>query len=446
MALLSQFEPLLEHPGHVDLVRVVLSLIRTSSYGLVIAHGHAESAATWVELVAKNFPDAGRHLLLAQRHPLRATTVLTGERPRIQTRDLEDATVTTAALVRSFLRQDPDVIGVTQLDADVAPLAFTAASTGHLVLLGSAAAELESVVSALTADDERLRVHVEASVRLVAEFSLEGKLARVRYRPDGQSLVDVAFIEAGEVVVKTELLPPPEAPRPLHTARWARPLSERLPVTENARAAFVINTTSTDGPHLLGTRYAFRPSGASWPTCRDCQRPLVLIASLDLAELPAPLRTEPARAQLFLCADASCDRSSEAAAGVVAELLPRDALYRLEAPDSLESPVVSPGAMALTRVDEGPDDPLSCDKLGGWPSVPTEPELEPLFQFVEGVLLDGGTPAGWDYTEARLLPGTPAQQVIDPHEPRHVPSLLTGDAVGLLLRGPGGLVFRWATP
>ncbi len=437
MSVLPFFDPLLETADHRDLVRSLFALVRKISYGFVVVHGHAEAAATFVELLATKFPDVARHLLLAQRNPMRVTTVFTGAPPRIETRELDDPKCTAAMLLRSFLRQDPDVVGLTQLDAEAAPLCFSAASTGHLVLLGSASTELEGIVAALSTGQEDLRPHIEESVRLVAELSAEGKLVRVRLRPErAPALVDVARVENGQVVLQRELLPSAELPEPLHTPRWAPPLSERTPPTSNVRTASVVTTTPADGPHLLGTRYAFRPSGASWPTCGTCQQPLALIVSLDLSLL----RNEPTRAQLFVCRAGACDVSSETAPGVMAELLPRDGLFRVEAPDTLKTDVVAPGAMELLAVDESSDDPLFCDKVGGWPSDgAAPPELELLFQFTEGTVLEGGTRSGWNFEEAGLVPGTPARAVIDPNRPHHFP----GEGVGTLFHGPGRLTFRW---
>lgn len=435
MSVLPLFDPLLETADHRDLVRSLFTLVRTVPYGFLVAHGHAEAAAALIEGLARNYPDAGLRLLLAQRNPMRATSVFTGERPRIDTHEVDPA-ATATMLLRSFLRQDPDIVGLTQLDAESGPMCFSSATTGHLVLMGSAAAELESIVATLCGDTPGLARHVEESMRLVAEFSLDGKLARVRFRPErGPELVDVARVENGQVVLNRDLLPHLEAPPPMYTPHWAPPLSERTPPMSNVRTAHVITTTAADGPHLLGTRYAYRPSGASWPICGTCQQPLALIASLDLALL----RNEPTRAQLFLCRAGACDVSSETAPGVVAELVPADGLFRLEAPDALKTDVVAPGAMELLAVEESSDDPLFCDKVGGWPSSGLHPELELLFQFTEGTVLEGGTRAGWDFTEARLVPGTPAKAVIDPNAPHHFP----GEGVGALFHGPGRLAFRW---
>jgi type IV pilus assembly protein PilB len=101
-----------------------------------------------------------------------------------------------AAALRSFLRQDPDVIMVGEiLDFETAEIAVKAALTGHLVLSTLHTNDAPATISRL------LNMGVEpflitASVNLVLAQRLARKICldcRAPYQPDPQQLVDFGF-------------------------------------------------------------------------------------------------------------------------------------------------------------------------------------------------------------------------------------------------------------
>ncbi len=118
----------------------------------------------------------------------------------------EDIGLNFAAALRSFLRQDPDIIMVGEIrDFETAEIAVKAALTGHLVLSTLHTNDAPSTVTRL------LNMGVEpflvtASVNLVLAQRLARKICqdcKVEVKSDHQSLLDVGFTEEQIPAVKT---------------------------------------------------------------------------------------------------------------------------------------------------------------------------------------------------------------------------------------------------
>ncbi len=108
----------------------------------------------------------------------------------------EDIGLNFSAALRSFLRQDPDIIMVGEIrDFETAEIAVKAALTGHLVLSTLHTNDAPSTVTRL------LNMGVEpflvtASVNLVVAQRLARKICedcRVEVQPEQQALIDVGF-------------------------------------------------------------------------------------------------------------------------------------------------------------------------------------------------------------------------------------------------------------
>lgn len=457
MTPLERLDPFLASPAHRDLSRALLAALFRQRMTTVVCGDAA--ARDVVAALVHSFAQQRVHLVFAQTRPLRVVN-LVGD--ALETRELP-AEMTVPQVLRSFLRQDPDVVVLDELDAEVGPFVANVAFTGHQVLVGSPL-PFADVTAQLAGADVHLFEHLPSVLTLVVELR-DGKLSRVLQRGADRSLVELARVEGEHVVLRRDLLPEEKSSAPLRTPHFAPPLTERPRPSRSPRAAFALHTTGHDtgSRNALGSRLALLRAGEAWPTCPQCQQPLALVARLDLATLPPELRPEPGLVQLFLCARGGCDVQDERAPGVMLERLD-GALVAVSAPDddSLGVVVVNGGDLgAPTRFDEDPlrdDDevgPASCDKLGGWPAFqqgdetpldPTGAPMELLLQLQEGAQLEGGREAGWSFTEGRVLPGEPPTRVVDPHAPCHLHSLLTGDATVFLFRGQGGsLALRWQT-
>lgn len=426
-----------------DVTRVMRLLVSDARFLVLVA---GEGAAAVVRAVSQSFSGAGVHALLIEASPTRVTAL----RPGAKTIESGEGFSVGDAL-RSALRQDPDVIALTSLDAATGPMAVQAMLTGHLLVVGVAVGSLDEALGVLLTGSEGLRTHVEPMVEVGLELA-GAKLRRVRFKGK-----DVARIEGGCCEIDRAGLPTKRERVATHRASLASPLSERPAPQTSPRPAFLPVTGAAAGVRsTLAVSSALRPAGTAWPRCRACDRDLVHVVTLDRAELPAPYAAA-GLVQLFLCYH-GCETRDERAPGVLLEALDDAAMTSVDGPVHA---AVSPGAIVdWVRVDEEPASvnaaapPLSCDKLGGWPAWeqgedwPVDDDgarFELLFQFVEGAPLDGGLSAGWDFEQAQLVPAVPPSRVLDPNLPRHVDGVLTGDAVGLVFvsRTSGRLAFRW---
>jgi twitching motility protein PilT len=96
----------------------------------------------------------------------------------VNQRQVRDHTSSFARALRAALREDPDIIVITELrDRDTISLAITAAETGHLVLgtlhTGSASQTISRIVNSFSADEqEQMRVMLSESLRAVVSQRL----------------------------------------------------------------------------------------------------------------------------------------------------------------------------------------------------------------------------------------------------------------------------------
>ena len=444
---LQSLDAFLESPeSQRDVTRAVRVLL-DAARSLVVVFGEVQTAASLVAVLAKTYPAKNVHGGLIEVNPTRLTTMPAQAEPR----DLADLTPT--QVLRSMLRQDPDVIALTSVDAESAPLVLQSVFTGHSMIVGVAASSVEAAVEALTVAEPGLREHVRSLINLAIEVGA-GRIRRV-------------FKGTQEVVSPTgqvmrEALPMPAARGPTHTPRLAPPLSSLPAATVRPRVAF-LPVTSAEGTarSAIATTAVWRPVGSTWPRCRACQRPLAHVVTLELSALPPPLTGPDGLAQLFVCPH-GCETTTEAAPGVLAELV-TGATERLEAPADARVDTCAPGAIIdFVRFEEDPlvegseHRPLRCDKLGGWPAWeqgedwPLDDDgarMELLFQLAEEPVLEGGRSAGWDFEAAEVVPSERPSVVLDPNAPRHFNALLSGSAVAFLFRGTtsGRLAFRWQT-
>jgi len=99
-------------------------------------------------------------------------------RALVNQRQVRDHTSTFARALRAALREDPDVIAITELrDRETISLAISAAETGHLVLgtlhTGNAAQTIHRIVSSFPADEqEQVRSMLAESLRAVVSQRL----------------------------------------------------------------------------------------------------------------------------------------------------------------------------------------------------------------------------------------------------------------------------------
>lgn len=465
---LSSLDAFLDSPAQRDVTRVVRHALFTGR-GLTLVFGDADAAAELVGVLARTHPARGIHALLIESGPLRVTSNPGGSEPMV--RDVPDATV--AQLIRSALRQDPDVIAVARAGSEEGSLLFSALTTGHQVLAGSGVESVDAFLDLLAAAEPGLRPYAAETVDQALEVRRDARgqprILRVLRRAE-QSFVDVVRVEGGAGVIAREHLPAAVAPEPVFAAREPRPATERRRALVSSRPAFLPRVAAgAEGRHRLASDRVLRAAGASWPACRGCAAPLAHVVQLDLSALPEPLTRARSLAQLFVCTH-GCENGSETSPGVLVELLPLEGLAEVAAPGDVGATVQACGTITgFARVDEEParddrddevdseDDaaplPLRCDKLGGWPAWeqgrewPAGDGWELLFQLVEGPPLAGGTRDGWDFDAAEVVRGTRPQPLLEKDSPRHFVSLLTGEATAFLFRSADSkrLAFRWQT-
>lgn len=389
-----------------------------------------ERAPALAATLARTFPSSNVHAILIEANPTRVTPMFPGS----ETMELPERSVLDA--LRSCLRQDADLIAVDHLDATSGPMICQAMFTGHLMIVGATVTSLDEAV-ALLSPEEGLRATVKGSI----DCAIRLERGQVR------SVTSKTGEVVRECVLDRSLLPTREPVTPAAPV-FAPPISARV-ATVSPRRAFLPVTGFSSNRSALVTSSALRPT--TWPICRSCQQPLVHVVTLDTAELPLPAGA--GLVQLFLCGQ-GCDTTNEAAPGVLLERLEGDVVPVAGSP---KPDVLAPGTIVdWLAFDEDPETALRCDKLGGWPSFEQGPDwpldddgsrFELLFQFAEGPLLEGGRAAGWNFDAAEFVPAVRSRPVLDPNSPRHVNSLLTGDAVAFLFHSPrsGRLAFRWQT-
>jgi hypothetical protein len=443
-----------------DATRAIRCVLARSR-GLTLVVGDEAAAAALVATLARTLPGSGLNGALIETSPVRL--VVRPWQADAAPRPLPD--MSPQQVLLSLLRQDPDVIALTTVDADSGPMVLQSLFTGHQMLLGCGAPSLAAAVRQLVGSEAHLQPHVVQQLDLAIELR-GGRIHRVLR---GEQLL--VELDGERCVLHREALPPSASDQPLYEARFAPPLADRRPAVRSPRTAYVpVTGTTASDRSALATPYAWRPAGSAWPACRGCAAPLAHVVTLDLAKLPATPRLGTGLAQLFVCSN-GCVTDSERAPGVLAEILHDGALQRLDAPP-LRVEVLQPGPIVqwlpfaeepLPGDDEplgdGDDDterPLRGDKLFGWPAW-EQGEAWPLdergdrhellFQFAEGTLLHGGREPGWDFERAEALPGEAAVAVLDPNRPQHIRSLLTGEAIGFLFMNRAGdrLAFRWQT-
>lgn len=400
--------------------------------------GPAEAARAVVLRLAETFPQRQVHLLAVDPQR-RAVAARTEEALAWSETDAE-----VGACLRSFLRQDPDVIAAAALPASELDLAMRAVETGHLVVFAAPAASLDAFAALFPAPTPPLHVLL---------LDAEGKL------------VDLLRCEQGAWISEPDVPPPAPAPPRLPLPRRAPPPAR----SAQAGATWIPETRAgVLGPHRIAARSALLPPGG-WPLCSACGSAKQHVVQLSGAELPELLRRSAHVVQLFVC-PRGCDLAGEAGPTLAAH-----------APSGLvETPCPAEGEAGLgggvvawieRREDPHPEDapgttaeddeevpwPWGCDKLGGWPrweQGPAWPEhggerMELLFQVAEEGAYTPGAPPRWDDERAEELPGTRPAPRLDPQAPVHLPGLLSGgDGRGFVFRSrhdPAVLRFVWQT-
>jgi twitching motility protein PilT len=104
--------------------------------------------------------------------------VFTDGKALVNQRQIRDHTTSFARALRAALREDPDIIAITELrDRETMSLAISAAETGHLVLgtlhTGNAAQTIHRIVSSFDeSEQEQIRVMLSESLRAVVSQRL----------------------------------------------------------------------------------------------------------------------------------------------------------------------------------------------------------------------------------------------------------------------------------
>ena len=115
-------------------IRAVLARTRA----LTLVFGDEPAAAALVATLARTLPGFGMNGALLETAPVQL--VMRPWQPDAAPRPLPD--MTAAQVLLSLLRQDPDVIALTTVHADAAPVVLQALFTGHQMMLGCGAPSL----------------------------------------------------------------------------------------------------------------------------------------------------------------------------------------------------------------------------------------------------------------------------------------------------------------
>jgi twitching motility protein PilT len=154
-------------------------LSRLTDYrtGMVLCTGPAGcgKSSTLAALLGSLVQSRADHILTIE-NPVEF--VLPGGKALINQRQVIDHTTSFSRALRAALREDPDIIAITELrDRETMSLAISAAETGHLVLgtlhTGSAAQTIQRIISSFPADEqEQVRTMVAESLRAVVSQRL----------------------------------------------------------------------------------------------------------------------------------------------------------------------------------------------------------------------------------------------------------------------------------
>ncbi|MFQ5744881.1 MAG: type IV-A pilus assembly ATPase PilB [Acidobacteriota bacterium] len=213
----------------------------TKPFGIVLVTGPTGSGKTntlYSALSNINIPDTN---IMTAEDPVEFN--LTGIN-QVQVRD--EIGVTFAAALRSFLRQDPNIILVGEIrDAETAEIAVKAALTGHLVLSTLHTNDAPSSVNRL-ADMGMEPFLTASSVQLIAAQRLVRKVCHKCREPapsSGEALIDIGFSpEDAENIIVYRPVGCPDCNGSGYKGRVG--LFEVMPVTDTIRE-MILNRAPT---------------------------------------------------------------------------------------------------------------------------------------------------------------------------------------------------------
>jgi twitching motility protein PilT len=183
------FRILPPEPPHLEQLGLPAGLARLVDYrtGLVLCTGPAGCGkSTTLSALVNVVVESRKDHVLTIENPVEF--VYRRGQAIVTQRQVGTHTTSFARALRAALREDPDVIAITELrDRETMSLAMTAAETGHLVLgtlhTGNAAQTIGRIINAFPADEQ-------AQVRGTLSESLRAIVSqRLVPRPDGKSRV-----------------------------------------------------------------------------------------------------------------------------------------------------------------------------------------------------------------------------------------------------------------
>lgn len=450
----------------IDTGRDVTRLLRRAFFDRkhLIVLGEPAHARAFILRLAETFPVDNRHLIVCDEagHEVRA---ITGREVSSYATE-----ATTAAMMRSALRQDPDTVMTTSL-AGAHELFVNTALTGHQAI----GALLD--VHALAAVEHLAHLTpwvlaLDADGRVQSLVELDHVLTRIEHvTRDGTGYRKHTTPSAP---VEPAAPPRPEqTPNPEAIARGESALAARQ------RPAWRLVVDADERrPSRIGARSLRWPKNEAWPVCATCARPLFPALQLDGTTLPETLRSEGV-VSLLVCTH-GCDNTKSGAPGVVCRVLKDLELVELAAPEDVDSKPRDEGraggVASFARITDHPsseerhaialDQEASeavpsrgGDKLGGWPAwvqgdeTPACPHcaqrMAPLVQLDDSPAAHTpGRPTGWDDDRADVVPGEPRRPLFVDSEPVHLPGLFTFDARAWIFRcatHTNELTFLWQT-
>jgi twitching motility protein PilT len=163
-----------DKPPTLDALALPARLAKLTDYrtGLVLCTGPAGcgKSSTLAALLGALVQDRAEHIITIE-DPVEL--ILPQGKSLVNQRQNRDHTQSFARAMRAALREDPDVIAITELrDRETIGLALSAAETGHLVLgtlqTGSAAQTISRIVGSFAPEErEQMRVMLAESLRAV---------------------------------------------------------------------------------------------------------------------------------------------------------------------------------------------------------------------------------------------------------------------------------------
>jgi twitching motility protein PilT len=166
-------------PPSLEQLRLPSRLARLTDFrtGMVLCTGPAGcgKSTTLAALLNQLVQTRSDHILTVE-DPIEY--VFSGGSALVNQRQVGDHTKSFSRALRAALREDPDIIAITELrDYETISLAISAAETGHLVLgtlhTGNAAQTIHRMVSSFPADEqEQVRVMLAESLRAVVSQRL----------------------------------------------------------------------------------------------------------------------------------------------------------------------------------------------------------------------------------------------------------------------------------